>query len=109
MRPCRSTAVASATTSEAPELASIPRWVMCQLVTAPSSALYWHIGATTMRFGRLRPARSSGENSELVMERQPGGRKGNLIGATAAGRQAASDRSVFRVADGRPCDPVPGL
>src|SRR4029078_2544288 len=36
-------------TRPAPELASIPRWARCQSVAVPSSALYWHIGDTTMR------------------------------------------------------------
>ena len=40
----------------APELASMPRWLMCQSLAQPSSALYWHIGATTMRLASSRPA-----------------------------------------------------
>src|SRR4051812_41327749 len=49
MRPRRSTCVASTMTRPAPELASMPRWARCQSVAVPSSALYWHIGDTTMR------------------------------------------------------------
>ena len=36
-----------------PELASIPRWVRCQSEATPSLALYWHIGATTMRLAKV--------------------------------------------------------
>src|SRR4029077_20079009 len=67
MRPRRSTWVASITSMPAPELASMPRWVMCQSLPTPSSALYWHIGDTTMRFGTSRPASRIGENRALVM------------------------------------------
>ena len=49
MRPRRSTCVASTITRPAPEFASMPRWPRCQSVAVPSSALYWHIGETTMR------------------------------------------------------------
>src|SRR6188474_2978010 len=66
MRPRRSTPVASTTTSEAPEFASMPRWVTCQSVGMPSLALYWHIGATTMRLASSRPLILYGENSALM-------------------------------------------
>ena len=65
MRPRRSTWVASMTSSPAPEFDSMPRWVMCQSLPAPSSALYWHIGDTTTRFGRVRSASLIGENKAL--------------------------------------------
>src|ERR1700683_2964879 len=67
MRPRRSTWVASITSIPAPEFASMPRWVRCQSVATPSAALYWHIGATTMRFGSSRSASRMGENRALVM------------------------------------------
>src|SRR4029077_943129 len=69
MRPRRSTGVASTTTSAAPELASMPRWPRCQSLAEPSSALYWHIGDTTMRFSSSRSASLIGENRVLVMGR----------------------------------------
>src|SRR5271154_4962527 len=68
MRPGRSTWVASSTTSPAPEFDSMPRWVMCQSLPTPSSALYWHIGATTTRFGRVNPASFMGENRALGID-----------------------------------------
>ena len=40
---------------------------MCQSEAQPSIALYWHIGDTTMRFGKLRSASRSGENRALAM------------------------------------------
>src|SRR5262249_26510675 len=67
MRPRRSMPVASTTTSAAPELASIPRWLMCQSEATPSSALYWHMGETTTRFASSRSASLMGENRALVM------------------------------------------
>src|SRR5487761_66358 len=83
MRPRRSTWVASTTTSPAPELASMPRWVTCQSVATPSAALYWHIGATTMRLGSSRSARRMGENRALVMAAHVG--LGSAEGAKASG------------------------
>src|SRR5580700_6451671 len=65
MRPWRSTWVASTTTRPAPEFASMPRWAMCQSVAQPSTELYWHIGATTMRFSNATPPSLIGENRVL--------------------------------------------
>src|ERR1700676_1918546 len=67
MRPRRSMPVASAMTSAAPELASMPRGLMCQSEATPSSALYWHMGETTTRFASSRSASRIGENRALVM------------------------------------------
>src|ERR1043165_9511376 len=67
MRPMRSTPVASTTTSEAPEFASMPRCVVCHGLGTPSSALYWHIGETTMRLVSSSSLILYGENSALVM------------------------------------------
>src|SRR5215471_16619087 len=67
IRPNCSTCVASTIKRPAPELASMPRWVKCQSLAQPSSALYWHIGDTTMRLSTSRPANASGENKALVM------------------------------------------
>ena len=50
MRPMASIAVASMMSRPAPDNARWPRWIMCQSVALPSTALYWHIGAMTMRF-----------------------------------------------------------
>jgi len=50
MRPIGSTSVISKHRSAAPELASIPRCAKCQSVIEPSTAEYWHIGDTMMRF-----------------------------------------------------------
>src|ERR1700691_4631691 len=68
MRPCRSTWVASTTKSPAPEFESPPRCVMCQSLPTPSSALYWHIGDTTMRFESVRSASFMGENKALGID-----------------------------------------
>src|SRR4029077_6793286 len=51
MRPRRSTPVASTITRPAPEKPSEARCWICQSVADPSSALYWHMGETTIRFG----------------------------------------------------------
>src|ERR1700693_1201543 len=66
MRPCRSTWVASTTRSEAPELANMPRWTRCHSLAQPSSALYWHIGETTMRLDSSSSASRIGENNALI-------------------------------------------
>ncbi len=66
MRPWRSTWVASTTTKAAPELASMPRCIMCQSVALPSSAEYWHMGAITIRLASSRPASLMGENKALM-------------------------------------------
>ncbi len=39
---------------------------MCQSPTVPSTALYWHIGETTIRLGRVTPRSAMGENNLLV-------------------------------------------
>src|ERR1043166_2055894 len=85
MRPRRSTGVASTTTRSAPELASIARWPRCQSVAEPSSALYWHMGETTMRLWRSRSASLIGENRVLVMGR---GNEPAEVGSVNAGRYA---------------------
>src|SRR5947209_16489128 len=67
MRPAASTPVASIMTRPGPATANEPRCIMCQSVALPSIALYWHIGATTMRLGKVRPRRAIGVKSWLVI------------------------------------------
>src|SRR5260370_32415136 len=55
MRPSGVMPVASTIISPAPEQANWPRCMRCQSVMRPSCAEYWHIGDTTMRFGRVIP------------------------------------------------------
>src|SRR5690349_7032856 len=55
MRPSRVTPVASTMKRPAHEIANWPTWKSCQSVMEPSSALYWHIGETTTRFGSVMP------------------------------------------------------
>ncbi len=38
------------------------------LRTGQSTALYWHSGATTMRFGGVSPGSRSGSNNLLLIE-----------------------------------------
>ncbi len=61
-----STAVASIHSRLAPDSAMVPRCTMCHSVAQPSTAEYWHIGDTTMRFGKVRPRRVNGENRALL-------------------------------------------
>src|SRR5436305_1607341 len=63
MRPSGVTPVASTIISPAPEQANWPTCMRCQSVMLPSSAEYWHIGDTTMRFGSVMPPSSMGVNS----------------------------------------------
>lgn len=55
--PSGETAVASAISSPAPEIAIWSGWIRCQSPASPFSAEYWHIGATTMRLARVRLSR----------------------------------------------------
>src|ERR1700733_11702418 len=55
MRPAASTAVASSVRSPAPDIDSEPRCCWCQSLALPSTALYWHIGDTAMRFSSVTP------------------------------------------------------
>ena len=68
MRPMASTWVASMQNIAAPDSASELMWVKCQSVAEPSSAEYWHIGETMMRFASFRPRNSIGENSVLMRD-----------------------------------------
>ena len=62
MRPSRLTSVISATISAAPPDARLPRCTRCQSFGVPSSAEYWHIGDTTMRFASTRSRSRNGVN-----------------------------------------------
>src|SRR6476620_2784305 len=62
MRPSTVTAVASIVTRPAPDISSWPQWTRCQSVAQPSTAEYWHIGDTTMRFGSVSSRSVSGSN-----------------------------------------------
>src|SRR5688572_20635115 len=92
MRPRRSTSVISTNTSPAPEFANMPRCVMCQSPITPSTALYWHIGATLMRLASSRPLILYGENSALVMNDarwwESRGRKRRIDGDEARSSQS---------------------
>src|SRR6266404_521343 len=81
MRPCGSTWVASTMTRPAPEFASMPRWARCQSVAQPSTALYWHMGETTMRLSNSTPPSLIGENSVLGMRCGPCGKRKRILRA----------------------------
>ena len=70
MRPSGSTAVASMVNSAAPLLSRLPQCIRCQSVASPFCAAYWHMGATTIRLGSVRPPRGEGRckgvNSRLM-------------------------------------------
>ena len=63
MRPSRLTSVISVITSPAPPIARLPRWTRCQSFGSPSSARYWHIELTTIRFGSTSSRSRYGVNS----------------------------------------------
>src|SRR5690349_16410283 len=67
MRPIASTPVASMQNIAAPDSASELMWVKCQSVAEPSTAEYWHIGATMMRLLSFRSRRWIGEKSVLML------------------------------------------
>src|SRR6188768_2530816 len=66
MRPIPSTPVASIQNIEAPDSARLPICTKCQSLASPLTAEYWHIGATMMRLGSVRPRRVIGENRLLM-------------------------------------------
>src|SRR5690349_13394343 len=68
MRPRSSTCVASTITSPTPDTANLPRCMRCQSVALPFSALYWHIGETTMRFASVNPRNVIGEKSPVDID-----------------------------------------
>src|SRR5688572_11675437 len=67
MRPSGVTPVASMTSMEAPDKASVPRCIRCQSFIEPSIALYWHIGETVMRFSSSSDPIENGVKSLLVI------------------------------------------
>src|SRR5438105_12862459 len=73
MRPLASTAVASMQNAPAPDSASELMWVKCQSLASPSWEEYWHIGATMMRLGSVRPRSWIGVNKALMQDFQAGG------------------------------------
>jgi hypothetical protein len=68
MRPSGATALASIMTRPAPPTAREPRWTRCQSPRAPSSAEYWHMGETTIRFLSSRPRAVKGVKSSATLE-----------------------------------------
>ena len=61
MRPSGETAAASVKTRPAPPMARLPRWTSCQSSARPSVELYWHMGETAMRLGKVTLRWVSGE------------------------------------------------
>src|SRR5215469_15826050 len=66
MRPIAETCVASVNTMPAPPMARAPRCCTCQSSPRPSVALYWHIGATTMRLRAVTERKVIGWNRSGV-------------------------------------------
>src|SRR5262249_28349849 len=69
MRPCALTLVISQITSPAQPSDMLPRCIRCQSLAEPLLELYWHIGETTIRFGRVKPRMVIGENRTLAIGR----------------------------------------
>src|SRR3979409_314625 len=76
MRPLASTAVASMQNTPAPDSARELICVKCQSLASPSTEEYWHIGATMMRLGSVRPRSVTGENKALMEDFRLRGRSG---------------------------------
>ena len=53
----------------APDTASEPRCIKCQLVAQPSTAEHWPIGDTMMRFGKVTDRSLNGENRTVFIGR----------------------------------------
>src|SRR5690242_5097339 len=84
MRPIASTPVASMQNIAAPDSASELIWVKCQSVADPSTAEYWHIGATMMRLASFRSRNWIGENSVLMQDYRREGKAGRFVAIPAA-------------------------
>src|SRR5476651_2197028 len=67
MRPWLLTFVISAITRPAAPSDILPSHIRCQSLAEPLVELYWHIGDTTTRFGKVRPRMMRGENRTLAM------------------------------------------
>src|SRR5271169_887756 len=67
MRPCGLMSVISVITSPAAPSDILPRCIKCQSLAEPLVELYWHIGDTTTRLGRVRPRMVIGENRTLAI------------------------------------------
>src|SRR5476651_2371202 len=94
MRPIASTWVASMQNIAAPDSASVLICVKCQSLAAPSTAEYWHIGATMMRLESARPRRVIGENSVLMGVSGWEGSVGKFYSACRAGGRMG-ERGLF--------------
>src|SRR3954470_3524799 len=96
MRPTMFTLVISAVTRPQPPNAKLPICIRCQSLAVPSVELYWHIGETVARFGKVSPRIVNGENKALAIERsfrwemQTGGDHSRPLGAVKA-----SERQLF--------------
>src|SRR5438270_10535655 len=71
IRPRGLTLVISHITSPAQPSEKLPRCIRCQSLAEPLSELYWHIGDTTTRLGRVRPRSVMGENRTLAIFDDP--------------------------------------
>src|SRR5258707_14537235 len=105
MRPSGVMPVASTIISPAPEQANWPRCMRCQSVMRPSCAEYWHIGDTTMRFGRVIPpswigvkSLGSGNGNPFLgkdFPQRPGERHGTRLIAVQAERVGRDGHVLF--------------
>ena len=68
IRPRGLTFVISHITSPAAPSDMLPRCIRCQSFADPLSELYWHIGDTTIRFGKVSPRIVIGEKRALVID-----------------------------------------
>src|ERR1043165_5482854 len=71
IRPCGLTSVISVITSTAQPSDMLPRYMRCQSLAEPLLELYWHIGDTTTRLGKVSPRRVIGENRTLAIDGAP--------------------------------------
>src|SRR6516165_11391573 len=72
MRPCGLTLVISHITSPAAPNDRLPMCIRCQSLAEPLLELYWHIGDTTTRLGRVSPRSVIGEKRTLAIFRSFG-------------------------------------
>src|SRR5690348_6898436 len=94
MRPSGVTAVASMVNIAAPDIIICAQCTRCQSVAQPSTAEYWHIGETTMRFASASSRIAIGSKSFIAFPHPPRRRFAGGEGRSMRERRLADVRGV---------------
>jgi len=96
IRACGATWVASVMTMPAPPAARAPRCCRCQSFGRPSSAEYWHIGESAIRFRAVTDRKLIGWNRGGRLSRTSTRRSVSRIGASAGEGKASVAAQALR-------------